>query len=55
MAERQPALPPLEARHTPALAEYRARQGLAWLARPQRVPRPVGAIFKIALARNHEA
>lgn len=40
MAERRPALPPLEARHTPALAEYRARQGLARLARPQKIPRP---------------
>jgi len=55
MAERRPALPPLEARHTPVLAEYRARQGLACLVRPQKVTRPVGAIFEIALARHHDA
>jgi hypothetical protein len=54
MAERRPALPALEALHTPALAEYRARQGLACLARPQKVPRPASPIFDIAFAQNHD-
>jgi len=54
MAERRPALPALEALHTPGLAEFRARQGLACMARPQKVARPVGATFEMALAQNHD-
>lgn len=54
MAERRPALPALEALHTPTLAEFRAGQGIACLARPQKVAPPASPIIDIAFAQNHD-